>query len=204
MKIIRNVVAVLGVLALIHGLTAQAQTSQQSGHREITTWVDSPTGSFVGRGYASSYLTNIRPKTIGKEDPALRTAIRSLDGLGMLAVKGFGLLPAAVAWQTGVAMPKLIEQQAETGLSFGELLIANSLATKSQKSFGEIVALRAKTRTWGELAERLQINPDFIITRANIAAERIVTADFRSQADSHAKNISFINGYSQHNHAQHH
>jgi len=101
-------------------------------------------------------------------------------------------------------MPKLIEQQAETGLSFGELLIANSLATKSQKSFGEIVALRAKTRTWGELAERLQINPNFIITRANIAAERIVTADFRSQADSHAKNISFINGYSQHNHAQHH
>ena len=36
MKIIRNVVAVLGVFALIHGLTAKAQTSQQSGHREIT------------------------------------------------------------------------------------------------------------------------------------------------------------------------
>ena len=30
----------------------------------------------------------------------LRNAINSLDGLGMLEVKGFGLVPAAVAWQT--------------------------------------------------------------------------------------------------------
>ena len=205
MKIIRNFVLLLGVLALIPALKAQAQTPSEPKHRDITTWVDSPSGSLIGRGYTSTYLTNIRAKTIAKEDPALRNAIRSLDGLGMLAVKGFGLVPAAVAWQTGVSMQKLIEQQAETDLSYGELLIANSLASKGRKSFDEIVGLRATTGTWSALAQRLQIDPDFIVRRANIASERIVAADSRSRALNHGKNDAFTSASRyQTLHAKHH
>ncbi len=205
MKIITKILVVLGVLALVPGFTAQAVTSPPPKHREITVWIASPTGSLIGSGYASSYLTNIRAKTIGQEDPKLRNAIDSLDGLGMLEVKGFGLVPAAVAWQTETRMRSLIAQQAETGLSYGELLIANSLAAKGEESFDHIVAMRAKTRTWGELAEQLHVDPDFIVARANAASRRIVAVDFRSRRGiTHQKNISLtsINPHDQQ--AMHH
>lgn len=167
----------LGVLALVPGFAAQAQTS--GGHVERTVWVQAQPGTLIGHGYASSYLTNIRAKTIGKEDPKLRVAIDTLDALGMLEVKGFGLLPAAVSWQTEVPMRTLIEQQTETNLSYGELLLSNSLAAKSGRTFEEIVGLRENTRTWGELMRQLQVSPEIIVTQAGAACQRILTADVR-------------------------
>jgi hypothetical protein len=109
-------------------------------------------------------------------------------------------VPAAVAWQTETRMRTLIAQQAETGLSYGELLIANSLAAKGKESFDHIVAMRAKSRTWGELAEQLQVDLDLIVTRANAASRRIVAVDFRSRRGiTHQKNISLtsINPHNQ-------
>ncbi|MEO8439562.1 MAG: hypothetical protein ABI540_05005 [Spartobacteria bacterium] len=102
----------------------------------------------IGGGYTSSYLTNIHAKTMAAEVLALRNAINQLASLGMISVKGFGLLPAAVSWQTDTPMPKLIEQQADTGLSYSELLLANSLAAESGQDFARIIALREQTRTW--------------------------------------------------------
>ena len=157
MKIVMQGLVVLGILALIPSVSGQAQ---EEPHHDITVWISSPVGSHLGSGYASSYLTNIRARTIGQEDPKLRNAINRLDGLGMLPVKGFGLVPAAVAWQTETRMRTVIVQQAETGLSYGELLIANTLAAKSKESFADVVAMRTKTRTWGELAEQLHVNPE--------------------------------------------
>ncbi len=179
MKILTLIV--LGVLTVVLGITAHAQASAVPKHPELTAWVASPTGSLIGGGYAKTYLTNIRAKTIGREDPKLRNAVVSLDGLGMLPVKGFGLVPAAVAWQTKLPMRKVIEEQAETGLSYGELLIANSLATESGQSFAEIISRRAKTPTWGGLAQQLHIDLDVLVARANIASKRIVAVEFRSR-----------------------
>ncbi|MBA3542903.1 MAG: hypothetical protein H0T83_00430 [Chthoniobacterales bacterium] len=127
------------------------------------------------------YLTNIRARTLGQKEPKPRTPIDSLDGLGMVRVQGFGLLPAAVAWQTQTPMRKLIEQQAETGLSYGELLIVDSLAARSKHSFSEVVGMRARTRTWAELAEKLRVSPDLIVIRANAASSRIRAAEARSR-----------------------
>ncbi len=169
---------VLGVLALIPGFTAQAQGSQSQKHREVTMWIDAKLGSHIGGGYASTYLTNIRARTIAKEDPRLRQAINSLDGLGMLTVKGFGLLPAAVAWQTDTHIHTLVQEQADTHLSYGELLMAHALAAQSGQSFDQVVAARARTGTWGELAKQLQVDPELIVAKANLAATRIRLADF--------------------------
>ncbi|MEP6976079.1 MAG: hypothetical protein ABI897_11555, partial [Spartobacteria bacterium] len=62
-----QILVALGTLTLVRGLTVQAQTSPPQ-HREITVWVASPTGSLIGRGYCSTYLTNIRARTIGQDD----------------------------------------------------------------------------------------------------------------------------------------
>jgi hypothetical protein len=166
-----------GVLTLAPSFHTQAQSSPSPRHRDLEVWIDAKLGSHLGSGYASSYLTNIRARTIEKEAPKLRNAIDALDGLGMRPVKGFGLVPAAVAWLTETHIHTLVEEQAETRLSYGELLIAHLLAAKSEQSFAQIVAMRGKTRTWGELARQLQIDPDFLVARANAASSRIRDVD---------------------------
>src|SRR4051812_47582324 len=100
MKTTAHLLVALALLAQLPSLKAETQDSPPAKHRDLTMWIDAKLGSHIGGGYASTYVTNIRPKTIGNDDPGLQTAIKSLDGLGMLRVKGFGLVPAAVAWQT--------------------------------------------------------------------------------------------------------
>jgi hypothetical protein len=111
----------------------------------------------------------------------LQTAIKSLDGLGMLRVKGFGLVPAAVAWQTETPTHTLVQEQADTRLSYGELLMAHALAAKSGQTFHQVVALRAQSPSWGKTAEQLQVDPDLLITKARLAATRIKLVDYRSR-----------------------
>ncbi len=158
MKTFHLFLAALGGLALAPGLTHGAQTAPASKPRDITTWVSGSPGSLLGRGYTSTYLTNIRARTIAKEEKALRDAIVTLEALGMTPVRGFGLVPAAVAWQSKLPMRKVIQQQAATRLSYGELLLANVLADRSKRSFEQVVAMRGGTRTWGELANALDVS----------------------------------------------
>jgi hypothetical protein len=99
----------------------------------------------------------------------------------MLAVKGFGLVPAAVAWLTETHIHTLVEEQAATRLSYGELLIAHLLAAKSDKNFTQIVSMRAKTQTWGELAKQLEVDPNLLVTRADAAASRIRLVDYATR-----------------------
>jgi hypothetical protein len=55
-------------------------------------------------------------------------------------VDGWGLVVSVVAWQSGINAETVKKQRTETGLSFGDLLVANSLATGSGRSFNEIRA----------------------------------------------------------------
>ncbi len=192
-----------GVLAVCPGLTA-APSAEPPKHEELTVWVTSQLGSHIGSGYASTYLTNIRARTIGKEDARLKKAINSLDGLGMMPVKGFGLVPAAVAWQTDTRMRNLIQEQADTGLSYGELLMAHALAAKSKESFADVVAMRERTRTWGELARKLGVDPNVVVANANLASERILAVEFRSRHRQQNNNTAFTSANPHTQHAHHH
>lgn len=113
------------------------------------------------------------------EDPAFRKAIDSLDAQSGKVMRGVGLVPAAVSWQTKVPLETLVAQQAETGLSYGELLVANSLAVGSGNSFARILAMRAKTLTWAELSSKLRINPNSLVARAQAAFNSINNAQAR-------------------------
>lgn len=86
------------------------------------------------------------------------------------------MLPAVVSAQTGVPIATLKAQQAETGLSYGELLVADSLAVGSGNSFARILRMRSKTQTWAELSLRLRINPGSLVARARAASLSIDNA----------------------------
>ncbi len=64
-------------------------------------------------------------------------------------------------------------------MSYGELLVANSLAKASGKPFEAIIAMKAKIRGWGELSRKLGVNPDSIATRARKASEQLTFASTR-------------------------
>src|SRR5262249_55091885 len=190
MKTMTKFLVVLGVLAQVPAFTAQADKSQsQSGkHLDLQVWIDAKVGTLLGGGYTSSYLTNIHAKTMGKEEPQLREAINNLDGLGMMPVRGFGLVPAAVSWQTDVPIRTLVEQQAETRLSYGELLVANALAVKSGESFNQIISQRVRNSTWGDLAKQLNIESEFLINKANKASDRIRLVEFNTRKKPQSDN----------------
>ena len=174
----------LGVVTLVPGLTAAIKTTATVPKpRDLTVWVSSPAANMHGGGYSSAFLTNIRARTIGKDAPKLRKAIVSLDDLGMVQVKGFGLVPAAVAWQSDFPpMRKVIQQQAATGLSYGEILMATSIAAKSGQSFDRVVSLRARSQTWGTVSDKLGVSSDYIVAKANIAARQIIAVDLRTRS----------------------
>jgi hypothetical protein len=54
---------------------------------------------------------------------------------------------------TNVAASTLEEEKSRTGLSLGEVYVAHSLAMASQKSFNQIVALKAKGQSWSAIAQ---------------------------------------------------
>jgi hypothetical protein len=163
-------------IAVTSGFNVHAANTR---HREITIWVPATGGTYIGAGYGSSYLTDIRSKSLANEDSGLRNAIDSLDALGMRPVRGLGLVPAAVSWQTGVAIHTLVEQQSQIDLSYGELLIVNRFAAGSGQTFDQILAARVKTRTWGDLARQLGLEIEDVIVRANKAAQRIRYVELR-------------------------
>ena len=85
-------------------------------------------------------------------------------------------------------MRTIIRQQANTDLSYGELLLANTLAAKSGISFSEVISKRVQSGSWNELAGQLGVDRDVILTRLENASTRIRQVDarnhFRHQADS--------------------
>jgi hypothetical protein len=54
---------------------------------------------------------------------------------------------------TDVAASTLEQEKSRTGLSLGEVYVAHSLAMASQKSFSQIVALKAKGQSWASIAQ---------------------------------------------------
>jgi hypothetical protein len=152
---------VLGVLALFPGPSSNA---------------DAPS---LSKTAASSNSVRFHARTMTGEEPAFRRAIDSLDGQSGKVMRGVGLVPAAVSTQTGVSVGTLAAQQAETGLSYGELLVADSLAVGSGNSFARILAMRAQTQTWAELSLKLRINPNSIVARAQAAFNSINYAQAR-------------------------
>jgi hypothetical protein len=59
---------------------------------------------------------------------------------------------------TDVAASTLEQEKARTGLSFGEVYVAHSLAMASHKTFSQIVALKAAGQSWAKIAETNKVS----------------------------------------------
>lgn len=59
----------------------------------------------------------------------------------------------SIAKSTGVPAATLEKQKAKTGLSYGDVFAAHSIARASGKSFDQIAALKVKGQSWDKIAE---------------------------------------------------
>jgi hypothetical protein len=180
MKIVATLTACMAVVIAII-LPCQAQTSAPPTKR--TVWVEPPTGSLLGRGAVDAGdRSDARPTTAtasAAEKSSFKTALNDLNAQSATVVEGYSLIGPAVSWQTGVPVEIVKKQRAATGLSFGELLVANSLASGSGKSFNEIMRIKAKTQGWSQLAKQLNINIDSVTARLRTAGESVKYAESR-------------------------
>lgn len=171
----------LGVLVMVLALGIGTTLSQAQTKKKRTVWVDAATGSHLGGGYvdAGDAENSSTSKIAAQENTPLGRAVATLDAKADTIVDGYGLLPTAVSWQTKVPVEVLNRQRTKSGLTYGQLLVANSLASASGKSFEQVLALRAKTRSWNQVAENLRISVKSIIGRLNAADESVKYAEAR-------------------------
>ena len=67
----------------------------------------------------------------------------------------------------------LAAQRDQTGLGYGGLFIANSLASATGKSFDEIAALKASGHGWGWIAKQNNVKLGPIVSRAHHANKAV-------------------------------
>jgi hypothetical protein len=59
---------------------------------------------------------------------------------------------------TDVAASTLEQEKSRTGLTYGEVYVAHSLAMASHKSFNQIVALKASGQSWARIAQMHKVS----------------------------------------------
>lgn len=59
---------------------------------------------------------------------------------------------SVITINTDVAGTTLEQQKAQTGLTFGDIYVAHSLALSTRKKFDAIIALKKKGQTWSQIA----------------------------------------------------
>src|SRR5215210_4393573 len=74
-----------------------------------------------------------------------------------------------ISRETGLPETVLVEQHSRTNLGYGGLLIANSLATETGRSFDEIVALKESGHGWGWIAQQNSVKLGPIVSRVHRA-----------------------------------
>lgn len=166
---------------VVFGISATLASAQTTAPRKTSVYVPPPMGSHLGGGYVRTGDADNNKSTskLGPENTTLGKAVANLDAKASTVVDGYSLMPTAVSWQTKVPAEVLKKQRAKSGLSYGQLLVANSLASGSGKTFEQVLALRAKTQDWNQLAANLHVGVNSIMARLKAADESVTYAEAR-------------------------
>lgn len=188
-------VSLIATIALVFVLPCVAQNASPPPRKKKTVYTPPPTGSLLGGGYTSAGDTDVvdnPPKAYSvsaADKPSFRQALAHFDAQSSTVVDGYVLIVPAVKLQTGVPTETLKWQRQKTGMTYGELLVANSLASGSGKSFNDILALKNKGQSWSQISSGLKINIDSITTRLKAAEESIKYAQSRKR-EKRNQNVS--------------
>ncbi|HEY3662095.1 MAG TPA: hypothetical protein VGL24_02980 [Chthoniobacterales bacterium] len=141
-----------------------------------TVFVPPPVGSMLGGG-----SVRVAKTYSGNDERSLAGNIRRLNAAAGEAVERPFVI-SAISRVTGVRERELQAQQDVLRLRFGELCAINAIARGDSNKVHEIASLRAKGRSWGDLA---RANGLSIATLAQVTrnANQLTIDSFNSSAE---------------------
>jgi len=154
---------VVVVIAFLGGCAAPPQpagsqsaatqpATTQPTQNERTVWVPPPVGSLLGGGYV-----RVASDIGSNDEPGLVSAINALNAAaGSKQERPF--VVSAVARVSGLSEQQVQTQQDQMQLRFGELLAFNTIARNHESKVRELANLKAKGKSWSELAQTNAIN----------------------------------------------
>jgi hypothetical protein len=128
---------------------------------------------------SASFLMLCAAVSRADDESDLHRAAASINGQA-ITNDGRTRVLNSISTQTGVPVATLQAERSSTGYGFGELLIANLLASASGKSFDDIGAMR-KTEGWGKIAKDLGLNLGKIVSKAHRADQAAQNAQIGQQ-----------------------
>ncbi len=91
----------------------------------------------------------------------------------------------AISSETGVPVTTLQTEQSANGLGYGDLLIANLVASESGKNVSEVLAMfKAGQGGWGKIANDLGLNLGQIVSKARQAEQAALNIQSKSATAS--------------------
>jgi hypothetical protein len=113
---------------------------------------------------------------IVRADDELDHAITDLNGTARLPYAKWSMY-AVIALQTDVVIEKLMADRKTTGLGYGELLVAESLAGATGKPVSVVVAQKQQSESWAQVAKQNGINPGSLTGRLHAAMDSMHIAE---------------------------
>ena len=149
--------------------TASAATSATPGGTR-TVYVPPPTGSLLGGGYV-----HVASDVKGNDETALVATINQLNAAaGDRTERPYVI--TAVSRSTGVSERELQAQQDLLQLQFGQLCAVNAIARGNSNKVQEVATLKAKGKTWTELATSNGISIATVVQTARNANQLAVSS----------------------------
>ncbi|HXA10044.1 MAG TPA: hypothetical protein VNW28_08685 [Chthoniobacterales bacterium] len=123
---------------------AAVRTQPAASKRSV--WVEPPTGSHIGGGFARA-----SGNTGSNDEPGLISAINSINQANAHQREQPFVL-AAFSQVSGLSQQQVLTLQNQTRLPLGDLLAFNTIARNRQPKVQELAALKASGKSWAALA----------------------------------------------------
>jgi hypothetical protein len=104
------------------------------------------------RKFVVIFLTTFLSIAIAAAEDAAAIA-KLIDDINAATRTNKQRMLSIITINTDVAVSTLEQEKARTGLSFGELYVAHSLALATKKTFQTIVTLKKSGQSWAQIAK---------------------------------------------------
>ena len=104
------------------------------------------------RKFVVIFLTTFLSVAIAVAEDAAAIA-KLIDDINAAARTNKQRMLSIITINTDVATSTLERQKAETGMTFGDVYVAHSLALATKKKFSAIVALHKSGQSWAQIAK---------------------------------------------------
>lgn len=106
---------------------------------------------------AFAFVTFLLSAALAGADDSAAIA-KLIDDINVAARSDKQRMLSIITINTNVATTTLEQEKARTGLSFGDIYVAHSLALATRKKFDAIVAMKAKGQGWAQIARAHKVS----------------------------------------------